>query len=447
MVNLNFMRAEDIVMSGDGFYQSMAYHAFQSLPLLSFWLQCVWCVSAIAVAYQIRRRWVAAWTERYPTQGRMLALVHGVGPAAVAVTLMSSILLLGQLLGWAWPDLMVVWKVLSLTLWVMAARIGGWVFRHLMRPHGLLRIFLQLIEWTVVIAMVLTFFGLLHPLRDSLDLIHFSIGEQVFKGANIVGGVMLAVVTLTVAGQLAQLVNWVLSKSSQRDKIQANDALILTRLFSVGIFAMTGIAVLISSGIEPTTIAAFAGALGIGLGFGLQEVVINFIAGLYILLERAMKVGDYVTLNQINGRVVQLSSRAIVIRDAVGTESLIPNSSVTKGVLQNHTLSNDDYRVSFGLKIADMADFVQVRSLILTTLKAHPRVLQDKPTGVLIASILQNEVALEISCWINDLQNGQKGLISDLYFDIAMALREHSISLATSADTGTPWRVANATAG
>lgn len=442
-MNFSFMRIEDMNMTGNGFYQSMAYHAYQALPWHAFWFQCLFCVAAIGSAYWIRRRWYMAWVVRFPDKKRLTACVDVVGAAAVAVMLMTLVMVVGELAGFERLDMMVIWKVLSLTLWVMAVRLGAWVFRHLMRPHELLRIFLIMIEWALVAAMVLTFFGLLLPLVEAVDLIKFSIGEQVFKGANIVGGVMLAVVTLTVAGQLAQLVDWVLTKSSQRNGIQPNDALILTRLFSVGIFALTAMGVLISSGIEPTTIAAFAGAMGIGLGFGLQEVVINFIAGLYILLERAMKVGDYVTLNQINGRVVQLSSRAIVIRDAVGTESLIPNSSVTKGVLQNHTLSNDDYRISFGLKIANIADFAQVREVILRALKAHPRVLQDKPLGVLIASIFQNEVALEISCWINDLHNGQKGLISDLYFDIAMALREQQIALATSEDAGVPWSVSH----
>lgn len=446
-MNFSFMRIEDLVMSGDGFYQSMAYHAYQSLSWQAFWLQCACCVSAIGLAYWLRHRWNKARLERYPDKKRLNAWIDVVGAAATAATLMGLAMLLGELAGLDRLHLMVVWKVLSLTLWVMAVRLGAWVFRHVMHPHELLRIFLLLIEWALVLAMVLTFFGLLVPLRDAVDLINFSVGDQVFKGANIVGGVMLAVVALTVAGQLAQLVDWILSRSSQRHGVQPNDALILTRLFSVGIFVLTAVAVLISSGIEPTTIAAFAGAMGIGLGFGLQEVVINFIAGLYILLERAMKVGDYVTLNQINGRVVQLSSRAIVIRDGVGTESLIPNSSVTKGVLQNHTLSNDDYRVSFGLKIASIADFTQVRELVLRVLRAHPRVLQDKALGVLIVSILQNEVALEISCWINDLHNGQKGLISDLYFDIAMALREQSVALASGEDAGKPWSLGQTRSG
>ena len=107
---------------------------------------------------------------------------------------------------------------------------------------------------------------------------------------------------------------------------------------------------------------------------------------------------------RVTGRVVQLSSRAVVVRDSVGTESLIPNSSVIKGVLQNHTLSNDDFRVSFLLKIADVADYPRARELILQSLKNAPRVLPDPAGDVLIASVAAGEVTLETSFWINDLQ-------------------------------------------
>jgi hypothetical protein len=124
------------------------------------------------------------------------------------------------------------------------------------------------------------------------------------------------------------------------------------------------------------------------------------------------------------------SPRALVIRDAVGTESLIPNSSVIKGVLQNHTLSNDDFRVSFLLKIADVADYPRARELILQSLKTSPRVLVDPPGNVLITVVAASEVTLETSFWINDLHNGHKGLISDLMFDICMRFRSEGVLLA-----------------
>jgi len=349
----------------------------------------------------------------------------------VAVICMAALFFMGRALGQTSHELMVLWKVLSLTLWVMAIRVSGWFFRHVLHPHEVLRIFLHLIEWSVVLVTVLTFFGLFQPLIAQVRSVEFSIGAQVFKGANILTGVLMGVVALTVAGQIADVVDRLLQRYARQETIQGNDALILTRLFSMGIFVLTLVGVLVSSGIDLTTLAAFAGAMGIGLGFGLQEFVVNYVSGLYVLLERALKVGDYVTIDKITGRVVQMSSRALVVRDAVGTESLIPNSSVIKGVLQNHTLSNDDFRVSFLLKIADVADYPRARELILQSLKNAPRVLPDPAGDVLIASVAAGEVTLETSFWINDLHNGHKGLISDLMFDICMRFRSEGVLLAS----------------
>ena len=430
-MSLSFMRIDQVVMSGDGFYQSMAYHAYLNLALPNFVAQCALCVLSIAAAYLLRWRLLRRMAVG-GTKFRQLGMagLQTMGPAVFAASCMAAFLGAGLLWGWAALDLLVLWKVLSLTLWVLAIRVAGWFFRHVLHPHEVLRIFLHMIEWSVVLVAVLTFFGLFQPITTFIQTIEFSIGEQVFKGVNIATGLIMGVVALTVAGQIADLVARLLQRYARQETIQGNDALILTRLFSMGIFMFTLIGVLVSSGVDLTTLAAFAGAMGLGLGFGLQEFVVNFFSGLYVLLERALKVGDYVTIDKITGRVVQMSSRALVIRDAVGTESLIPNSSVIKGVLQNHTLSNDDFRVSFLLKIGDIADYPLARELILQSLKTSPRVLVE-PTGeVLIAAVAASEVTLETSFWINDLHNGHKGLVSELLFDICMRFRAEGVGLA-----------------
>ena len=430
-MGLSFMRIDQVVMSGDGFYQSMAYHAYGQLSLSSFVLQCALCLACIAWGYGVRHFALVRVRLQGPWLRHVQSGIQTMGAAVVAVLCLSLLFWGGQALGWSAHDLLVLWKVLALTLWVLAIRTGGWFFRHVLHPHEVLRIFLHLIEWSVVLVTVLTFFGLFQPLISQVRSIEFSIGDQVFKGANIVTGVLMGAVALTVAGQIADLVDRLLHRYARQQTIQANDALILNRLFSMGIFVFTLVGVLVSSGVDLTTLAAFAGAMGIGLGFGLQEFVVNFVSGVYVLIERALKVGDYVTINQITGRVVQLSSRAVVVRDSVGTESLIPNSSVIKGVLQNHTLSNDDFRVSFLLKIADVADYPRARELILQSLKTSPRVLVDPPGDVLITVVAASEVTLETSFWINDLHNGHKGLISDLMFDICMRFRSEGVLLAS----------------
>ena len=428
-MNMNFMRIDQVVISGDGFYQSMAYHAYQSLAWPDFWMQCVWCLLSIGLGYVLRQRLLLKLANR--GAGRWItSAVMAMGPAVVAVASMATGLSLGGLWGWTAYDLLVLWKVQSLTLWVLGIRFAGWFFRHVLQPHEVLRIFLHLIEWGVVVGVVFTFLGLFQPVTTYILGIEFAMGQQVFKGANIVTGLLMGVVALTVAGQLADLVDRLLRRFVRRQTIQGNDALILTRLFSTGIFALTLVGVLISSGVNVTTVTAFAGALGIGLGFGLQEFVVNFVSGLYVLLERALKVGDYVTIGNITGRVVQMSSRALVVRDSVGTESLIPNSSVIKGVLQNHTLSNDDFRVSFQLKIADVADYPHAKEVILQTLNTFPRVLPEPSASVLLTAVTSNEVVLETSFWINDLRNGQKSLVSDLMYAICMRFRAEGVPMA-----------------
>jgi small-conductance mechanosensitive channel len=425
------MKIDQVVMSGDGFYQSMFYHAYLTVSFLDFALQFLLCLMCIATGY-----WVRSWAlKRMSKRGRWSTYgfhaVQVMGPSVVTAFGLSCLFGAGLLLGWRTPELVFFWKVLSLTLWVLAIRTTGWFFRYVLNPHEILRICLRLIEWVAVAVVVLTFFGLLQPLITEVQAIHFSIGTQVFKGANIVTGVLMGVVALTIAGQIADLVSRLLHRSAVEKSIQGNDALILARLFSMTIFVLTLVGVLVSSGIDLTTLAAFAGAMGIGLGFGLKEFVVNFVSGIYVLLERALKVGDYVTIDKITGRVVQMSSRALVVRDAVGTESLIPNSSVIKGVLQNHTLSNNDFRVSFVLKIAEVTDFPKARQLILQSLQNAARVLPDPAVEVLIVAVSADEVSLETSFWINDLSNGYKGLISDLMFDICMGFRTEGIALAS----------------
>jgi len=363
---------------------------------------------------------------------RLVRFVQDAGPAIAASMLMAILLGAGLALSVPLYEQLVVWKVLSLTVWVLGVRVLSWLLRVVMNPHGLLRFLLRCIEWGVVLTMVLTFFGLLQPLMDMVASVQFSVGSQVFKGANIVGGVIMAVLALTVAGQLTQFIEWGLTQYSARQHMLTNDALILSRLVGLSIFVLTVIGVLVGSGIEAATLTAFGGALGIGLGFGLQEVVVNFVSGVFLLFERAVKPGDYVTVGNITGQVVQLGHRSLIIRDAVGTENLIPNTTLSRGVVQNHTLSSNEFRVSFNLRLAHIAQYEPARALIEQAMREHPRVLKDRPLGCLVTGLYADEATLELSCWINDLHNGQKGLVSDLLRVMGLSFQEQGIALANS---------------
>lgn len=430
-MDLNFMQIGHVVLSGKGIEQSMAFHAYQTLSAWSFALQLMVCVLSIGAGYAVRIWALPRMRDQGVWARLMRTAVQTLGPVTVAVSLMAACLSAGHALGMSADELVLVSRVLRLSLWVYGIRAAGWVLRHVMHPHGILRIFLHLIEWAIVGAVVLTFLGLLLPAIDKINAIEFAIGSQVFKGGNIVTGLMMAVVALTIAGQLSEFVAMFLRRYASRQNLQANDALILTRFFSFIIFTLTVVGVLVESGIDLTTLAAFGGAMGIGLGFGLQEFVVNFFSGLSVLMERALKVGDYVTINEVTGRVVHMSSRAVVVRDRVGTESLIPNSNVMKGILQNHTMSNDAFRMSIPLKIADVADYPRARDSISQVLTESPRVLQTPAPQVLIKDISDTEITLEVSFWIHDLDDTQNELVSEMLYGIAMRLRADGIALAS----------------
>jgi small-conductance mechanosensitive channel len=420
-------------LDGKGFFHSVAYDAYLTMPGWSFWLQCAVCIGLLGGAYWWRYRLFASGGGALQGKSpRLRSFVAIVGPALLVTGTLLACLLVLHLMGAERADVRVLAEVFLLTALVLGVRLASWFFRKVMRAHQILQFFVFLIEWALVLTAVLAFFGLFHPLKMAVQGIEFSVGNQVFKGMNIVGGVSMAVLALAVAGQLSEMVAWGLEKYQSREGIADNDALILTRLFTVTLFLVTVVGVLVGSGIEAATLSAFGAALGIGLGFGLQEVVLNFFSGVYLLFERAIKPGDYVTINGVSGRVDRLTSRAIVIRDGVGTESLIPNSFITKGVLQNHTLSNNDYRVSFKVALSDVARFDEATDLIVAVLRAHPRTLLDKPQTVFLTGVYADRAELEVSLWINDLHKGRQSLTSDLYRSIALALDTADIALASA---------------
>lgn len=428
---MNFLsQLNELLNSGHGFTDSVAYRAFSELSLGSYLFQTLYCLLGIAAAHRL------AWAA-YPKMRTALPIV-GTHATKTFLTRIAPNLLTLALLALPihlFPGLSgarITQAVFELVLWVLPVRLLGWALRDFMHPHPLLKFFLWFTEWLVVLAAILAFFGLLHPLITIIQQLQFSIGEQIFKGENIIVGVLMAILALTIAWQTVTLADWGLSRYADRKRMADNDARVLSRLFSLLIFLSTTIGVMIGSGIEGSTLAAFGGALGIGLGFSLKELAANYFSGIFILLEKAMKVGDHVTINSITGRVVHMGSRAIVVRDSVGTESIIPNSIATNGILKNHTLSNPDFRISFPLSLRNIADFERARQIIETQLSTHPRVLVTPKSSVQIASVFEDAITLEIGLWINDLDNGQGRLISDLYLAISTNLKSEDIPLSLS---------------
>jgi small-conductance mechanosensitive channel len=413
-----------------GFFISNPYQALLKASLGGVLLQLVLCGVAYGLLFLLAQR-ISQWSILRSGNPNHLGAraVRDVAPHlafAAVVSLVLHVIHANQD-----ANALLLSKELAAVIGMVGlVKFFMWVLRDVMRPNNLLNFLLLMMTWALYLIIALSSLGLYGALLDAVNGLKFSIGSLELKGSNVIGGSIFAVVAYTVAGQTARLIDIALERYGRKQSIPSNDLMVMSRAFRVLIFTVVSMSVLMSLGIDGTQLVAFAGALGIGLGFGLQEVAVNLVSGLYILFEGSLKLGDYVTVNGISGRVAGLNSRSTVIEDEDGVRNLIPNSMITKEVLKSHPLNSDSYRFTFPVTLHSVDDFLQAKTLILGELKKHSHILDDKPQEVFVKSVNEECTKLEVSCWLNNIDRNPRQLLSDLYFGIAMALKAQGIKFS-----------------
>ncbi len=195
-----------------------------------------------------------------------------------------------------------------------------------------------------------------------------------------------------------------------------------------------GVAILVAFtylGLSFSQIALFASALSVGIGFGLQAIIGNFVSGLILLAERPVRVGDWIALGDLEGDVRKISVRATEIEMADRSRLIVPNSDLISKTVRNVTHSSASGRVRIVLKVVDSADPVKVREILMTHLKAHKSVLGDPAPGVYLTNVADG--ALEFTClaYLRSPRDAFR-VKSELLFQIVPDLREQEIGLSNS---------------
>jgi small-conductance mechanosensitive channel len=205
--------------------------------------------------------------------------------------------------------------------------------------------------------------------------------------------------------------------------------ILLYRLGSIFLFCACVVIVLTYLGLDLTVFALFSGALGLGLGFGLQKVFANLVSGFILLADKSIKPGDVIQLKDTYGWINFLGSRyvSVITRDA--TEHLIPNENLITGEVINWSYSQNLVRLKVPVGVAYGSDLEKARELMLAAAADNLRVLKDPKPACLLTGFGDNAVNLELRVWINDPQHGLGSLKSDLLWGIWQRFREHGIEL------------------
>jgi small-conductance mechanosensitive channel len=366
--------------------------------------------------------------------GAMRRFVMHIVPATHETSMTRLRALLGRL---ATP---ILWVIL---LWVGAAVLDG-----LNRPNDLLRVAASLLNAWIVIRLVsslvrdpfwsrtfatiawivaaLNILRLLGPTIDLLDGVALTLGETRISLYLIIKAGGLAIVLLWAASTLARLIQGRVSRS--RNLTPSVQTLIiqaarLSLLFIALMIALNAI------GIDLTVFALFSGAIGVGVGFGLQKIVSNFISGVIILLDRSIKPGDVVEVGDTYGWVASLGARYASVRTRDGTEHLIPNEEFIITRVVNWSHSDQVVRRKLPIGIAYSADVEHAIALVHEALSEVPRVLKDPAPNVHMIAFGDSAINLEARFWIGDPENGTANVASDVLRLVWKKFKESDVEI------------------
>ena len=285
------------------------------------------------------------------------------------------------------------------------------------------------VSFTIVGALLLYYVGVLQQIGTALGEARIPLGKSELSILDLGGDALVLVLALAISLWLAGLVEQRLLRVPAAD---ANVRVVLGKIVRAVLLFLGVLIALSVVGIDMTVLSVFGGALGVGIGLGLQKLASNYIAGFTILLDRSVRLGDMVTVDNRHGVVTKVTARYVVVHSLDGIEAIVPNETLVTTTVLNHSYSTPETRLAVSALISHDSDLDAALRLMEQVALEQPRVLRaPNAPAAFAARLAEGGVELELGVWINDPQNGQLNLRSALNRGIWSAFRAHGIRLAT----------------
>lgn len=245
--------------------------------------------------------------------------------------------------------------------------------------------------------------GLMTPLLDLLAQMSLQVGALKLSVLLIIKALLVLVASLWVANLISRLVEQQLSRL---DEITPAMQVLATKLTRAGLIVLAVVLSLGTVGIDLTAFAVFSGAIGVGLGFGLQKVVSNLISGVILLMDSSIKPGDVIQVGDTFGWITRLNARYVSVNTRDGKEFLIPNEDLITQQVVNWTYSNSRVRLHVVFGIAYESDVHSAMALAVEAAKTCDRVLETPPPVCWMTGFGDSSVNFELRFWIDDARLG-----------------------------------------
>ncbi len=284
----------------------------------------------------------------------------------------------------------------------------------------------SIVTWTLWILIILYYLGVLDETAAFLDSLGISMGDFNLSVLTLLKAVAAIGVLVTVARLFTQTAAATIRKN---DEISPSMQVLAIKVLQVIAFGAAFFIGLKMVGVDLTGLAVLSGAIGVGLGFGLQKVVSNLVSGIIILLDKSIKPGDVISLGETFGWINALGARYVSITTRDGKEYLIPNEDLITGQVVNWSHSNDFVRLDIYFGTAYHDDPHQVRKIAIEAASGVERVLASRPPVCHIVGFGDSSVDYILRFWIRDPTGGLTNIRGNVYLALWDAFREHGISI------------------
>jgi small-conductance mechanosensitive channel len=355
------------------------------------------------------------WFGRYIVDGVLFPAL------ALVLALAARRLLIGHL------PLAVFRLVVPILVSLAVIRLTVKVLKAAFPESHVVRAVERTVSWLAWGATVLWVTGLLPLILDELDDITMKVGGSTLSLRNLIEGTLSAVLVMILSLSLSSVIESRLLKGAAADDLSLRK--IAANAIRALLLVMGLILALSAVGVDLTALSVLGGALGVGLGFGLQKLAANYVSGFVILAERSLRIGDLVKVDDFEGRITDINTRYTVLRSVQGREAIVPNEMLITQRVENASLADSKLRLTTTVQVAYGTDLDALKPLLEAAVAAVPRVLAEPRPGMHLTSFGTDGLELTVTYWLRDPENGQLEPKSDANMAILRCLNELKIEI------------------
>ncbi len=373
-------------------------------------IQAVAIAATWALAWPVAktlRRFFTASAEHHWVRGKLAQFVHASQPLALPLAwLVLTWIAMLVAVGAGWPHRVLDIAVSLLSAWIVIR------YAAMLVSEPTWQRLLAIAAWTVAALNIL---GLLGPAVDMLNSLAITLGGSRFSLLTVLKGMLALALLLWGAVSLSGLLE---RRITAAHMLTPSVQVLFSKLLKVTLITLAIVAAVGSVGIDLTGFAVFTGALGVGIGFGLQKVVSNLISGVILLLDRSVKPGDVIAVGSTYGWVNSMGARYVSLVTRDGVEYLIPNEDLITQRVENWSYTNDLVRLRCAFGVSYQSDVRKAMALAVEAAVAAPRVMNAPPPLCIMTGFGESSVDFELRFWIRDPQNGTANVKSEILLGI-----------------------------